>query len=37
MAKRKISMTTSGGNPIADNQNSRSAGPRRSLSLQDFN
>jgi len=36
MAKRKTIMTTSGTNPIADNQDSPSAGPRRSLSLQDY-
>ena len=29
-------MTTTGGNPIADNQNSLSAGPRGPLLLQDY-
>ena len=31
----KPQMTTTGGNPIADNQNSLSAGPRGPLLLQD--
>lgn len=35
MAK-KPTLTTSGGNPIADNQNSQSAGPRGPLLLQDY-
>ncbi len=35
MTEPKI-MTTSGGNPIADNQNSLSAGPRGPLLLQDY-
>ena len=35
--KQKSSlMTTSGGNPAADNQNPISAGPRGPLSLQDY-
>ena len=29
-------LTTSGGNPLADNQNSLSAGPRGPLLLQDY-
>lgn len=33
---KKQTMTTSGGNPIADNQNSLSAGPRGPLLLQDY-
>src|SRR5688500_6391378 len=32
----KPQMTTTAGNPIADNQNSISAGPRRPLLLQDY-
>lgn len=36
MLKPKIVMTTSGSNPIADNQNSLSTGPRRTLSRQDY-
>ena len=34
--KKKTVMTTSAGNPIADNQNSLSAGPRGPLLLQDY-
>ncbi|MBA3016201.1 MAG: catalase [Proteobacteria bacterium] len=36
MAKSKTVMTTSGGNPVADNQNSLSAGARGPLLLQDY-
>jgi len=36
MAKRKTLMTTGGGNPVADNQNSLSAGARGPLLLQDY-
>ncbi len=35
MAKKK-QLTTSGGNPIADNQNSLTAGPRGPILLQDY-
>lgn len=36
MAQSKTVMTTSGGNPVADNQNSLSAGARGPLLLQDY-
>src|SRR5918993_1058814 len=36
MTMAKSQMTTTGGNPIADNQNSISAGPRGPLLLQDY-
>src|SRR5579859_2065554 len=36
MSDTKNIMTTSGGNPIADNQNSLSAGPRGPLLMQDY-
>ena len=36
LAVMSIPMTTTGGNPIADNQNSLSAGPRGPLLLQDY-
>jgi catalase len=36
MANKPELMTTSGGNPIADNQNSLSAGPRGPLLMQDY-
>src|ERR1700722_6741783 len=34
--KPAIQLTTSAGNPVADNQNSLSAGPRGPLLLQDY-
>src|ERR1700727_1779483 len=36
MANKLEIMTTSGGNPIADNQNSISAGPRGPLLMEDY-
>lgn len=36
MATSRKTLTTSGGNPVADNQNSLSAGPRGPLLLQDY-
>ena len=36
MAKKPEIMTTTGGNPIADNQNSITAGPRGPLLMQDY-
>src|ERR1700733_512045 len=36
MTNKPEIMTTTGGNPIADNQNSLSAGPRGPLLLQDY-
>src|SRR5271170_3048015 len=36
MANEPEIMTTTGGNPIADNQNSISAGPRGPLLMQDY-
>src|SRR5271170_5190457 len=36
MAKKLETMTTTGGNPVADNQNSITAGPRGPLLLQDY-
>jgi catalase len=36
MAKKPEIMTTIGGNPVADNQNSITAGPRSPLSMQDY-
>ena len=36
MTDNRKTMTTSGGNPVADNQNSLSAGPRGPLLLQDY-
>ena len=35
-AKKPDTMTTTGGNPVADNQNSMSAGPRGPLLMQDY-
>src|SRR5271167_1991344 len=36
MANKPETMTTSAGNPVADNQNSLSAGPRGPLLMQDY-
>ncbi len=36
MAKKLETMTTTGGNPVADNQNSITAGPRGPLLMQDY-
>jgi len=36
MAKKPETMTTTGGNPVADNQNSITAGPRGPLLMQDY-
>ncbi len=36
MAKKPEIMTTTGGNPVADNQNSLTAGPRGPLLMQDY-
>lgn len=36
MNTKSVQMTTSGGNPIADNQNSITAGPRGPLLMQDY-
>src|SRR5580692_11203301 len=36
MAKKLETMTTTGGNPVADNQNSVTAGPRGPLLMQDY-
>src|SRR5271155_151183 len=36
LSDMSTNMTTTGGNPIADNQNSLSAGPRGPLLLQDY-
>jgi catalase len=36
MTDKKPTMTTSGGNPVADNQNSTTAGPRGPLLMQDI-
>src|SRR5208282_2003114 len=36
MAKKPETMTTTGGNPVADNQNSITAGPRGPVLMQDF-
>src|ERR1700685_2725595 len=36
MADKPEVMTTTGGNPVADNQNSISAGPRGPLLMQDY-
>src|SRR5580700_9349836 len=36
MANTPEIMTTTGGNPVADNQNSLSAGPRGPLLMQDY-
>ncbi|MEX2528644.1 MAG: catalase [Gemmatimonadota bacterium] len=36
MSRKEPTLTTSAGNPIADNQNSQSAGPRGPLLLQDY-
>src|SRR5271168_927206 len=36
MAKKTEIMTTTGGNPVADNQNSITAGPRGPLLMQDY-
>ncbi|MBU2089537.1 MAG: catalase, partial [Alphaproteobacteria bacterium] len=36
MSDSRKTMTTTGGNPIPDNQNSMSAGPRGPLLMQDY-
>ena len=36
MAKKLETFTTTGGNPVADNQNSLTAGPRGPLLMQDY-
>ena len=36
MSQKPVTLTTTGGNPIADNQNSLSAGPRGPLLMQDY-
>ena len=36
MANKRPTLTTAGGNPIADNQNSMTAGPRGPLLMQDY-
>jgi catalase len=36
MAKKIEIMTATGGNPVADNQNSITAGPRGPLLMQDY-
>src|SRR3984885_14074573 len=36
MSTKSVQMTTTGGNPIADNQNSLTAGPRGPLLMQDY-
>jgi catalase len=36
MAKKPEIMTTTGGNPVADNQNSITGGPRGPLLMQDY-
>ncbi|MDG5767558.1 catalase [Balneolales bacterium ANBcel1] len=36
MSKKKKTLTTTGGNPVSDNQNSKTAGPRGPVLLEDY-